>query len=209
MIRSGLFFQAVALPYELLTRHPIWEEHCAQMARELPAGARRVLDLGCGPGNSTTHLRSAVGPGAIGADYAMAMLTRARRRDGRLSLVCADGCNLGVRTSSLDGVTFHSVLYLLPDRRAALREVARTLRPGGRVVLLEPQAGARKTLRALGRALPRPHWALVTLAWRTVSRAYGRFTAAQLRALLEEAGLRVLKLEEALDGIALLAVAER
>ena len=209
MIRSGLFFQAVALPYELLTRHPIWEEHCAQMARELPEGARRVLDLGCGPGNSTTHLRSAVGSGAVGADYAMAMLTRARRRDPQLSLLCADGGNLPVGDGALDGITFHSVLYLLPDRRAALREVARALRPGGRAVLLEPRAGTWATLRALARALTKPHWALTALGWRIMSRAYGRFTPAQLRAMLEEAGLRVLKIEDALGGLGLLAVAER
>jgi hypothetical protein len=50
MLHSGILFDAVALPYDLLTRHPIWERHCAQMAAELPAGAQRILDLGCGPG---------------------------------------------------------------------------------------------------------------------------------------------------------------
>jgi hypothetical protein len=61
----------------------------------------------------------------------------------------------------------------------------------------------------LARALPRPLWALTALAWRTLSRAYGRFSEASLRALLEEAGLRVLKIEPALGGLGLLAVAER
>lgn len=209
MLHSGSFFHAVARPYELLTRHRVWEEHCARMARELPAGALRVLDLGCGPGNSTAHLRAAIGPGAIGVDPARAMLARARRRGPDLSLVCADAAHLPVRDGSLDAVTLHSVLYLLPDRRAALVEVARALRPGGRAALLEPRAGFRATALGFLRALPDPQWALIALGWRTVSRAYGRFDEASLAALLAEAGLRVLKLEPALGGLGLLAVAER
>lgn len=209
MFRSGGFFQAVAGPYELLTRHRVWEEHCARMAGELPPGARRVVDLGCGPGNSTAHLRRAVGEGAIGADPARAMLARARRREPGLALVCADATHLPVRGGALDGVTLHSVLYLLPDRRAALREIARALRPGGRAVLLEPRAGFAVTARGILRALPHPHWALTALAWRTMSRAYGRFDEAGLRGLLEQAGLRVRKIEPALEGLGLLAVAER
>src|SRR5438132_4300670 len=135
MLRSGLFFDVVALPYELLTRHPVRERHCARMARELPQPADRVLDLGCGPGNSTVHL----GPGAIGGDYALAMLHRARRRSPQLPLVCLDAGALPLRSGSVDAVTFHSVLYLLPDQPAALRETFRILRPGGRAVLLEPR----------------------------------------------------------------------
>jgi SAM-dependent methyltransferase len=209
MLRSGLIFKAVALPYELLTRTRVWEDHCAQMVRELPPSARRVLDLGCGPGNSTAHLAQAVGPGATGADVAMPMLARARRRDPGLPLLCADGARLPIRTSSLDAVTFHSVLYLIPDHGAALREVARVLRPGGRAVLLEPHAGARATVVGLARALPTPRWFVTALGWRTMSGAYGRFTAEGLRLRLTEAGLRVLKMEEALGGLGLLAVAER
>ena len=205
MLRSSALFQAVALPYELLTRHPVWRRHCARMALELPAGARHVLDLGCGPGNSTVQLPA----GAIGADHALSMLHRARRLEPRMPLLCLDAIALPVRSGSLDAVTFHSVLYLLPDQPAVLRETARVLRPGGRAVLLEPQDGARATGRALLRALPRPRWAITALLWRTMSGFYGSFSPAQLRLLLEGAGLRVLKLDEALDGLGLLAVAER
>ena len=209
MLHSGILFRAVALPYELVTRHPVWERHCALMATHVPAGARRVLDLGCGPGNSTTHLREAIGAGALGADYAMPMLRRARRRNPQLPLVCADGGRLPVRTGSLDAVTFHSVLYLLPDQSAALREVARVLRPGGRAVLLEPQAGTRATLSGLLRALPTPRWAFTALLWRSMSALYGRPSRASLRAGLEQAGLAVLSIDETLGGLGLLAVAER
>ena len=207
MVRSSLVFHLASLPYELLARAPVWDQHCAQMAAELPPGARRVLDLGCGPGNSTEHLRNAVGWGAVGGDYAMPMLRRALRR--RVPVIQMDAGSLPVRPDSLDAVTFHSVLYLLPDRTAALREVARVLRPGGRAVLLEPQEGLRATVLGLARALPTPRWWLTALMWRTMSRAYGRFSADALWAALEDAGLRVRRIEEALGGLGLLAVAEK
>lgn len=206
-MRSSLLFELASLPYELLASAPVWDEHCARLAAELPVGARLVLDLGCGPGNSTVHLRDAVGPGAIGGDYALPMLRRARRRG--LPLVRLDASALPFRSGALDAVTFHSVLYLLPDRAAALREVVRVLRPGGRAVLLEPQDGLRNTVLGMARALSNPRWALTALLWRTASKAYGRFTSDTLWAALEGAGLRVRRIEEALGGLGLLAVAEK
>src|SRR2546428_1904556 len=173
MLHSGALFDAVALPYELLTRHPVWERHCAQMATELPDGARLVLDLGCGPGNSTVHLRQAIGSGALGGDFSMSMLRRARRRD--LSVACLDAGALPVREGSVDAVMFHSVLYLLPDQRSALAEVRRVLRPGGRAVLLEPQEGYVNTVLGLARALRTPVWAGIASLWQTMSGIYGRF----------------------------------
>src|SRR5438270_14007496 len=123
MVRSSRLFEAVALPYELLTRHAVWERHCARMAEELPAGARRILDLGCGPGNSTAQLPA----GAIGGDRAITMLRRARRR-AALPLVCLDAAALAFRTASPDAVTFHSVLYRLPDQPGSWRGTAAVLR---------------------------------------------------------------------------------
>jgi ubiquinone/menaquinone biosynthesis C-methylase UbiE len=204
MVRSSALFDAVALPYEMLTRHPVWERHCARMARELPPGTRRVLDLGCGPGGSTVHLPE----GTVGGDRALAMLRRARRR-ASAPLVCLDAAVLPIRSGSMDAVTFHSVLYLLPDQAACLRETARVLRPGGRAVLLEPQAGARATVLGLARALRSPRWAVTAAFWRGMSRLYGRPTAQSLWQALERAGLTVLRIEETLGGLGLLAVAEK
>src|SRR5690349_6936088 len=150
MLRSDLFFRATALPYRLLTRHPVWERHCARMALELPPGAARILDLGCGPANSTAHL----GRGAVGGDRAMPMLRLAKARWPKL--VCLDAAALPIGSGVLDAVTFHSVLYLLPSREGTLREVVRVLRRGGRTILLEPREGGGATMRGLLRALPSP-----------------------------------------------------
>jgi SAM-dependent methyltransferase len=208
MLRSDVFFQAVAFPYELVTRHPVWESDCARMVHELPPRCRLVVDVGCGPGNSATYTRDAV-PSVVAVDAARAMLHRARRRDRRLALVHADAARLPFRERSVDAVTFHSVLYLLPDRAAVLREAVRVLRPGGRVVLLEPRDGDGATRKGLRAALGRPGWAVAALLWRTVSWWYGRLAPDELRGLLERAGLRMLKMNEALGGLGMLAVAER
>ena len=126
-----------------------------------------------------------------------------------MPLVCLDAASLPARTASVDAVTFHSVLYLLSDQSAALREAARVLRPGGRAVLLEPQAGPRATLFGLARALPSPRWAVTAALWRAMSKVYGRSSAQSLWTALESAGLRILRIEETLGGLGLLAVAEK
>jgi hypothetical protein len=74
---------------------------------------------------------------------------------------------------------------------------------------MEPQEGHRATLLGLLRALPRPRWAVTAALWRAMSSLYGRPSAASLRAALERAGLRVLRVEETLGGLGLLAVAEK
>lgn len=205
MLRSSVLFDAVALPYELLTRHPVWEAHCARMALELPEPARHVLDVGCGPGGSTVHLPR----GAIGGDRALSMLRRARRRAPDLPVVALDAAALPARTGAVDAVTFHSVLYLLPDQAGALREAHRVLRPGGRAILLEPQRGRRATLFGLLRALPRPRWAITAAFWQTMGSVYGCHSVRSLWDALEQAGFRVVRIEETLGGLGLLAVAEK
>src|SRR5256885_11695304 len=73
-----------SLPYELLTRQPVWEEHCARMALELPQGARHVVDVGCGAASSTIHLP----PGAIGGDAALRSEEHTSELQSPCNLVC-------------------------------------------------------------------------------------------------------------------------
>jgi hypothetical protein len=83
------------------------------------------------------------------------------------------------------------------------------LRSGGRAILLEPHHGRRATALGLLRSLRRPHWALTAACWRAMSRVYGGYTPPSLALALEGAGLRVLRIEETLFGLGLLAVAEK
>ncbi|MCF1508510.1 class I SAM-dependent methyltransferase [Streptomyces glomeratus] len=102
----------------------------------------RVLDAGCGTGRALPPLRAAVGPSGVvlGADLTPAMLEAAARsgrdRDGRLLL--ADVAALPLRTESLDAVFAAGLIAHLPDPLGNLRELARVVRPGGRLALFHP-----------------------------------------------------------------------
>lgn len=101
-----------------------------------------VLDLGSGPGLDAFLAAERVGPAGrvIGVDMTPAMLERSRRnaakggyqnvefREGRLeSLPLGDGV--------VDAVTSNCVVNLVPDKAAVFRQVARVLKPGGRLVI--------------------------------------------------------------------------
>jgi ubiquinone/menaquinone biosynthesis C-methylase UbiE len=92
----------------------------------------RVLDVGGGTGRAARALSS---PERIVIDPAGGMLSRARRHD--LAAVRGDGSRLPVRDESVDAVTIVDALHHIADRRGALAEAYRALRPGGVVVIFD------------------------------------------------------------------------
>jgi len=111
------------------------------------AGSARVLDAGCGTGGNLAHLsrRSGVA-GAVGVDTAPEAVSACRER--RLRVVRGSVLALPFPDGSMDVVTSFDVIYhsWVTDDRAAMREMARVLRPGGvllvRVPALEVLRGA-------------------------------------------------------------------
>ncbi|MFJ3173184.1 class I SAM-dependent methyltransferase [Streptomyces roseus] len=102
----------------------------------------RVLDAGCGTGRALAALRAAVGPAGtvLGADLTPQMLAAARRagRDAEGALLLADVSRLPLRDGALDAVFAAGLIAHLPDPEADLRELARVVRPGGRLALFHP-----------------------------------------------------------------------
>ncbi|MFD7081576.1 class I SAM-dependent methyltransferase [Streptomyces sp. NPDC059918] len=102
----------------------------------------RVLDAGCGTGRALTALRAAVGPAGtvLGADLTPQMLAAARRagRNAEGALLLADVARLPLRDGVLDAVFAAGLIAHLPDPEANLRELARVVRPGGRLALFHP-----------------------------------------------------------------------
>lgn len=90
----------------------------------------RCLDVGCGSGVHSPVFR-AQGWQAVGCDLSWGQLQHAR---SRLSVAVADVAHLPFRTSSLDVVAATLIHTDVQDWGAALREVTRVLRPGGRFV---------------------------------------------------------------------------
>jgi ubiquinone/menaquinone biosynthesis C-methylase UbiE len=118
-----------------------------------------VLDLGAGSGLIGLGALDLVGDTGqvIFSDISAALLDECRRQTGgdeRCSFVEMSADDLGpIADASVDVVTTRSVLMYLPDKRAAFTEIARVLRPGGRLSIFEPVNSflvGRHTDRLLG-----------------------------------------------------------
>lgn len=108
------------------------------------------LDIGCGPGSITASLARAVGADglALGVDVSEPMLARAVRIDAgpQVGFLRADAQRLPLRDDTVDAVISIAALQLIPDPVAALGEMGRVLKPGGRLVLMVPTAGVASRL---------------------------------------------------------------
>jgi arsenite methyltransferase len=104
-----------------------------------------ALDVGSGPGNVTASLARAAGPDglALGVDISEPMLARATRAEAgpHVGFLRADAQRLPLRDDTVDAVVSIAALQLIPDPAAALAEMARVLRPGGRLAVMVPTAG--------------------------------------------------------------------
>jgi SAM-dependent methyltransferase len=106
-------------------------EHAAAMA-----GARRVLELGCGPGLGMGLVgeRAAL---LVGADYDADLLARAKATYGRrFPLVCLDGQRLPFSDGGFDLVFFFEGSYYVPDMELVFDEMSRVLAPGGAILFV-------------------------------------------------------------------------
>lgn len=201
-------FGPAAAVYDLLTDHEAWREDCRALAGLVPGP--RVLDLGVGPGHGAIAMARGGGRRHVGLDVSARMLRRARGRARRagvaLPLVRGDALRLPVREGAFDGAISHSLLYLLPDPAAALREIRRALRAGGAVALLEPREGPPDLRAALAAG---PHHAFAMEMWRGMSGLHRRFAEDALADLLREAGFERARAWPVLSGYGVMATAAR
>ena len=104
-----------------------------------------ALDVGSGPGNLTAALARAAGPGglALGVDISEPMLSRAVKAEAgpQVGFLRADAQQLPLRGATFDAAISIAVLQLIPNPAAALSEMVRVLRPGGRMAVMVPTAG--------------------------------------------------------------------
>ncbi len=109
----------------------------AAVSRYAPAGFGSMLDVGCGTGGNLAALRAAFPEASFtGVDASEDALEASRRRG--LHVVAGDASALPVADGSADIVSALDVLEHLDDDRAAVREMARVLRPGGLLVVTVP-----------------------------------------------------------------------
>lgn len=103
-------------------------------------GCKRILDAGCGNGRYSRYiLRRADADALVAAfDLSQSMLKRARRhlRSPRVQHIAADLTRLPYPDAFFDAAVCGWVLEHLPDPQPGLRELARVLQPGGKLLLM-------------------------------------------------------------------------
>ncbi len=123
-----------------------WRSRVARAIRE--SAPKKILDLATGSGDLAIAIRKEC-PDAmvVGADFCLPMLEEARRK-GLPFLVQADGLALPFESRSFDAVTVAFGLRNMASWEKALLEMARVLRPGGLLVVLDFSLPANPLLRA-------------------------------------------------------------
>ena len=112
-----------------------------------PVEGRVAVDLCCGTGDVALLLVRR-GATVVGVDFTREMLDQAERkrlrartmrggRDARLAFAHGDATHAPLRTASADLATIAFGIRNVDDRGAALRDLARVLKPGGQLVVLE------------------------------------------------------------------------
>jgi demethylmenaquinone methyltransferase / 2-methoxy-6-polyprenyl-1,4-benzoquinol methylase len=160
---------------------PRWRR--ALVAAIDPAPGQRILDVATGTGLVALAL---VGRGAtvVGLDQSEEMLARARERTARVAglpggatFVHGEAERLPFADGDFDALTFTYLLRYVDDRAATMRELARVVRPGGRIAMVEfgvPRASAPRILWRLHTRIGLPLVGrLVSPAWLEVGRFLG------------------------------------
>lgn len=149
-------FDRIAGVYDLMNSamtaglHHQWRERAVDRAEVGPGSD--ALDVCCGTGDLALALRRRIGPDGrvVGCDFSEPMLELARRKSGEEGLPVefgwADALDLPYGEASFDAVTIGFGARNLADLPRGLSEMARVLRPRGRLVILEITRPGREPL---------------------------------------------------------------
>jgi demethylmenaquinone methyltransferase / 2-methoxy-6-polyprenyl-1,4-benzoquinol methylase len=167
-----------------------------------------VIDVACGTAAVAVELVRRHGCRVVGIDQSPEMLAEGRRRvaaaglAGRIELQEGRAEELPFDDAAFDGLTFTYLLRYVDDPAATMRELARVVRPGGRIAMLEFSVPPRPLHRAAWEAYVRLGLPLagltVSSGWANVGDFLGpsirgfwwRWPPERLRGVWEGAGIR-------------------
>lgn len=205
-------FAAIAPAYDLNNRlhslgmDQLWRRYAVRLAAV--QNGERVLDVACGTGDLTQAFARTGASEVVGVDFTREMLDIAERKKrglrdgvrGKISYQVGDAQDLaGVVDASFDVVSIAFGIRNVGEPERALREFARVLRPGGRLIVLEFDRPRNAVMRWLNRvyfAGIMPRTATLISGDRSGAYAYlpasvGKFVSREeMTSLIECAGFR-------------------
>ncbi|MBI4596064.1 MAG: class I SAM-dependent methyltransferase [Candidatus Tectomicrobia bacterium] len=108
----------------------------------------KILEVGIGTGHNLQFYPRNIS--IIGVDISDAMLRKAKRKltelGGKATLICMDGENLAFRDASFDFVVSTCVFCSIPDPVEGLQEIARVLKPEGKLLMFEHVLSKKKLI---------------------------------------------------------------
>lgn len=221
-------FDNIAPKYDLLNHtlsmsiDRVWRRRMVGEVRRAKPG--RILDVATGTGDLAIAMARRIRDvQVLGVDLSEQMLAVARRKiearglDGRIVLDRGDAERLAVADASVDVATVAFGVRNFGDLGAGLRELARTIKPGGKVVILEFSRPRNRVFRALYefysyKILPRIG-GLVSRdkrAYEYLPASVGEFPAPEeFMAMMARAGFRNCRARSQSFGIAQIYIGER
>ncbi len=139
-------FNAISPRYDLLNRimsgrqDVRWRRFAVS---RLPGNATTALDVATGTGDLAIDVAAGERIEVVGVDFVEKMMrfavekTEARKLKGRITYAAADALNLPFPDNSFDVATMAFGIRNMPDRLSALEEMARVVKPGGKILVLE------------------------------------------------------------------------
>jgi demethylmenaquinone methyltransferase/2-methoxy-6-polyprenyl-1,4-benzoquinol methylase len=180
--------------------HHRWRARAADLAAVGPGD--RALDVATGTGDLAVELARRVGPGGevVGSDFSEEMLALARRKAPAISFEWGNALELPYEDGRFDAATVGFGARNFSDLERGLAEMARVVRPGGRVVVLEITTPQRPPLSTFFRVWFDRVVPLIgrltgeTLAYSYLPSSVRRFPAPEgLAAAMAGAGLRDIR----------------
>lgn len=171
-----------------------------ELVRRIEIGpGDRVLDLACGTGDFSEMCRAA-GAAAVGLDFSRGMLEVAGQRAPEGAWVQGDALRLPLADGSFDAAVSGFALRNFVSIPPVLHELARVLKPGGRLGLLEVDRPANRAVRAghsfyFNRVVPRVGgWVGRDAAYRYLPQSAVYLpTQQELVRMLQEAGFKQIR----------------
>lgn len=111
-----------------------------------PQPGERILDIAAGTGTSSAAMARS-GARVVAADFSPGMIAEGRKRHSNIEFIEADAEKLPFGDNEFDAVTISFGLRNINDPKAALAEMYRVLKPGGRLVICEFSKPPRALLR--------------------------------------------------------------